>query len=100
MPCLEETRSFEALLVLSAFGQHRLDIKGLFLPVLMSSLGVGESSLFTKQKLLPADTIFNLQSGDMWRLGLELVDLKGLESDGADIGDVGEVGPLDLDVEL
>ena len=97
MPCLEDTRSLEALLVRRAFGQHLLEINGLFLPLLMSSFGVGELSFFTKQKLLPADTIFSLQSGDMCRLGLELVDLKGLESDGTEVG---EVGPLVLIAEF
>lgn len=97
MPCLEETLSFEALLVLSAFGHDRLVIKGLFRPFLMSSFGVGDLSSFTKQKLFPADTSFNLQSGDIVRRGLELVDLKGLESAGADVG---LVGPVCLVVEI
>jgi len=81
MPCLEDILSLEALRVLRAFGQERLVIKGLFRPFLMSSFGVGDFSSLTKQKLFPAETSFSFeQSGDMCRLGLELVDLKGLES--------------------
>ena len=98
--CLAETRSLEALLVLSALGQALLEMKGLFLPLLMSSF---RGSSFTKQKLkylnlvvhwsvligylFPADTILSFEhSGEMCLRGLELVDRNGLDSE------VGEVG--------
>ena len=65
MPCLEEIISFEALRVLNAFGQVLLEMKGLFLPPLMSSFGLVADSSLTRQKLEPAETSLSLtQSGD------------------------------------
>ena len=75
--CLEDILSLEALRVLSALGQALLEMKGLFRPFLMSSLGdcLGRSG--TRQKLDPADTIFIFEhSGEICRPGLELVDLQ------------------------
>ena len=73
--CLDEIRSLEALLVLSALGQALLVMKGLFRPDLMSSLG-GGGAAGTRQKLDPAATIFSLAvSGERCRRGLELADL-------------------------
>ena len=87
MPCLEEIFSFEALLVLSALGQVLVEMNGLFLP-LMSSFGLTCGSSFTRQKLEPAETSLSLtQSGEVWRPGLELWDLRLLP--GSDMGEVG-----------
>ena len=78
--CLDEIRSLDALLVLSALGQALLVMKGLFRPDLMSSLGGGGAeeggAAATRQKLDPAATIFSLAvSGERCRRGLELADL-------------------------
>ena len=86
MPCLEEIFSLEALLVLSALGQVLVEMKGLFLP-LMSSFGLTCGSSFTRQKLDPAATSLSLtQSGELWRPGLELWDLKLADSDNGEVG--------------
>ena len=75
--CLEDILSLDALRVLKALGQALLDMKGLFLPFLMSSLGDCRGVSGTRQKLDPADTIFIFEhSGEICRLGLELVDLQ------------------------
>ena len=63
-------------------GQALLEMKGLFRPDLMSSLGGGGGgaeeggAAATRQKLDPAATIFSLAvSGERCRRGLELADL-------------------------
>ena len=86
MPCLEEIFSLEALLVLNALGQVLVEMNGLFLP-LMSSFGLTCGSSFTRQKLEPAETSLSLtQSGEVWRPGLELWDLKLPGSDRGEVG--------------
>ena len=97
MPCLEEILSLEALRVLNALGQVLVEMNGLFLP-LMSSFGLICGSSFTRQKLEPAETSLSLtQSGEVWRPGLELWDLKFPGSDKGEVGREQDCpGPLDL----
>ena len=97
MPCLEEILSLEALRVLNALGQVLVEMKGLFLPF-MSSFGLLLGSSLTRQKLLPAETSLSLtQSGETWRRGLELVDLKGPGSEMGEVGrEPGKKDGLDL----